>query len=164
MHIDIHVAADKNWAIGKDGALLVRIPADMKRFLKETEGKAVLMGRKTLESLPGRQPLGNRVNVVLTRNKNFAMKGVIVVHSVEEALSVLAPYEGKGICCIGGESVYRQLLPYCSRAFVTRIDYSYQADAHFPDLDGNPEWEITDESEEKTYFDLEYTFVTYERR
>ena len=68
------------------------------------------------------------------------------------------------VYCIGGERVYRQLLPYCDEAFITKIDHAYEADSFFPNLDEMPEWEMTETSDEQTYFDLEYTFTKYERK
>ena len=99
------VAVDSNWAIGKNNQLLVRIPADQKMFRQETTGKVVLMGRKTLESFPGGQPLKNRTNIVLTRDPSYHPKDVIVVHSVEEALEAVKDYPPQDVYCIGGESV-----------------------------------------------------------
>ena len=88
----------------------------------------------------------------------------MVVHSVEEALQEAGKYPSEDVYVIGGDSIYRQMLPYCSKAHVTKIDFAYQADTFFPNLDQMEEWEITEESEEQTYFDLEYTFVTYEKK
>ena len=157
------VAVDANWAIGKNNQLLVRIPADQKMFRQETTGKVVLMGRKTLESFPGGQPLKNRTNIVLTRDPSYDPKDVIVVNSVEEALEAVKDYPPQDVYCIGGDSVYRQMLPYCDTVHVTKVDYAYEADTWFPNLNEDPEWSVTAESEEQTYFDLEYRFVRYER-
>lgn len=161
--MNLIVAVDKNWAIGLKNQLLVSIPADMKFFRETTTGKVVVMGRKTLESFPGGQPLKKRTNIVLTKDKNFQVKDAIVVHTVEEALEELKKYDDEDIYVIGGESVYRQLLPYCTVAHVTRIDHAYEADTYFPNLDEMEDWEVTGVSEEQTYFDLEYEFVRYER-
>lgn len=158
------VAVDNNWAIGNKNELLVSIPADMKFFRQETMGKVVVMGRKTLESLPNGLPLAGRTNIVLSRNPDYRVKGAVVVHSVEELLQELSAYPEDSIYVIGGESVYRQLLPYCSVVHATRIDMEYEADAYFPDLDKDPEWRITADSDEQTYFDIAYEFVKYERR
>lgn len=158
----IIVAVDKNWAIGKDNKLLVSIPADMKFFRETTQGNVVVMGRKTLESFPQGQPLQKRVNIVISRNKDYQVKGAVVVHSIEEAMEEAKKYEGE-IFVIGGESIYRAMLPYCQTALVTKIDHAYEADTYFPNLDEDPEWELTGETEEQTYFDLEYVFRKYER-
>nr|WP_294529467.1 dihydrofolate reductase [uncultured Blautia sp.] len=158
------VAVDKNWGIGKNNNLLVSIPADMKMFRQETSGKVVVMGRKTLESFPGGQPLKNRTNIVLTGNLNYQVKGAIVVHSLEELLEEVKKYPEDQVYCIGGDSVYKMLLPYCDTAQVTKIDFAYEADRYFPNLDEMSEWQAVAESEEQTYFDLEYRFVRYEKR
>lgn len=162
--MNIIVAVDKNWGIGCNNKLLVSIPADMKFFRETTTGKVVVMGRRTLESFPNGLPLKNRTNIVLTRNPDYHVKGAVVLHTVEEVLKELKKYDTEDIYVIGGASVYRQLLPYCDTAHVTRIDHAYQADAYFPNLDAMPEWVVTADSDEQTYFDLEYTFVKYERR
>lgn len=161
--MNIIVAVDKNWAIGKDNKLLVSIPADMKMFRQETSGKVVVMGRKTLESFPNGLPLKNRTNIVLTRNMDYDAKGAVVVHTLEELLEEVKKYPSEEVYCIGGDSIYRLMLPYCDVAHVTKIDFAYEADSYFPNLDEMPEWQITGRSEEQTYFDLEYEFVRYEK-
>jgi dihydrofolate reductase len=159
----IIVAADKNWGIGNKGKLLVSIPEDMKFFRGTTTGHVIVMGRKTLESFPNGNPLPNRTNIVLTRDKSFAKKGVIVVHDLDELDELLKEYKDEEVYCIGGESVYRQLLDRCDEAFVTMIDFAYEADAYFPDLTKEG-WEMVGESEEQTYFDLCYTFTTWKKK
>ena len=162
--MNIIVAADQNWAIGKDNKLLVSIPADMKFFRQTTTGKVVVMGRKTLESFPNGLPLKNRINIVLTKNPNYPVKDAIVVHSLEELQRELEAYHQDEVYVIGGESIYRMMLPYCDTAHVTKIHHAYEADTFFPNLDEMEEWEITQDSEEQTYFDLEYTFLKYEKK
>ena len=162
--MNLIVAADKNWGIGKDNKLLVSIPSDMKFFRQETMGKVVVMGRKTLESFPNGLPLKNRTNVVLTSDKNYQVKDAVIVHSIDEVLEELKKYDDDEIYVIGGGKVYEELLPYCDVAHVTKIDFAFEADTHFPNLDEDSEWEITAASDEQTYFDLEYTFVKYERK
>ena len=122
------------------------------------------MGRKTLESFPGGLPLKRRTNIVLTRDVNYQVKDAVLVHSVEELLEELKKYDSESVYVIGGDSVYRQLLPYCDIAHVTKIDYAYEADSYFPNLDEDPQWEVAASSEEQTYFDLEYTFVKYQQK
>ena len=161
--MNLIVAVDKNWAIGKENKLLVSIPQDMKFFRETTMGKVVVMGRKTLESFPGGQPLKKRTNIVITRDKKYSVKDAIVVHSVEEALEELKDYNSEDIYVIGGESIYRQMLPHCHVAHVTKIDHAYEADTYFPNLDEDEEWAVTGVSDEQTYFNLEYEFVRYER-
>lgn len=161
--MNLIVAVDKNWAIGNGNKLLVSIPQDMKFFRETTMGKVVVMGRKTLESFPGGQPLKKRTNIVLTKDKNYDVKDAVVVHSVDELLEELKKYNDDDIYVIGGESIYRQMLPYCKLAHVTKIDHAYEADTYFPNLDELDDWEVTGVSDEQTYFNLEYEFVRYER-
>ncbi len=158
------VAVDKHWGIGYKNRLLVSIPADMKFFRETTTGNVVVMGRRTLESFPNGLPLLNRTNIVLTRNKKYQVKNAVVLHTPEEVLEKLKEYPSDKVYVIGGESIYRQFLPYCDVVHVTKIDRLYQADAFFPNLDEMEEWEITGDSEEQTYFDLEYTFYRYEKK
>lgn len=162
--MNIIVAVDKNWAIGYKNELLVRIPDDQKWFRITTTGKVVVMGRKTLESFPNHAPLKNRTNIVITRNPNYQAEGVVVVHSIEEALDKVKEYRTEDVYVIGGEKIYKQMLPYCDLAHITKIDYEYEADSYFPNLDNDPEWVIESTSEEQTYFDLEYEFVKYVRK
>ncbi len=161
--MNLIVAVDKNWAIGNQNKLLVSIPADMKFFRETTMNKVVVMGRKTLESFPNGLPLKKRTNIIITRDKNYQVKDAIVVHSVEEAVEELKKYDEEEIYVIGGESIYRQMLPYCKVAHVTKINHAYEADTYFPNLDEMEDWEVTGVSDEQTYFDLEYEFVRYER-
>ena len=161
--MNLIAAVDRNWAIGYKNELLVRIPEDQKWFRETTTGKAVIMGRKTLESFPNKSPLKNRLNVVITSDMNYSVPGAVVVHSIDEAVEAVRDYAGDDVYVIGGESIYRQMLPLCSTAHITKVDYAYQADAHFPDLDKEEGWKITETSDERTYFDIIYEFVKYER-
>ena len=160
--MNLIAAVDKNWAIGNKNQLLVRIPADQKFFRETTTGKVVVMGRKTLESFPNGLPLKNRTNVVLTKNENYKVQDAIVVHSLDALKEELRKYDSEDIYVIGGDSVYRQLLPYCRFAHVTKIDHAYEADTYFPNLDELTEWSIAGDSDEQTYFDLEYAFMLYQ--
>ncbi|MCI5953131.1 MAG: dihydrofolate reductase [Lachnospiraceae bacterium] len=162
--MNIIVAADENWAIGNKDKLLVSIPNDQKHFREETTGKVVVLGRKTLQTFPQGQPLKNRTNIILSRDKNYEVKDATVVHSVEELLEELKKFDTEDVYIIGGESIYRQMLPYCDVAHVTKIDHKYEADTYFPNLDNDPEWEITADSDEQTYFDIAYTFLKYQRK
>lgn len=158
------VAVDNNWAIGNRGELLIRIPNDHKHFREETTGKVVVLGRKTLETFPQGLPLKNRTNIILSTDKKYAVKDAIIIHSIEELLEELKKYNDEDIYIIGGDSVYRQMLPYCNVAHVTKIDHEYEADSYFPNLDKDGEWEITADSDEQTYFDIAYQFLKYERK
>ena len=140
-------AVDSAWAIGKGGRLLVKIPRDQKLFLEETLGKTVIMGRKTFLDLPG-----------------FAQEGVTVCHSIGEVLREVRELPKDEVFVCGGESIYRDFLPYADSAEITKIDYLYDGDRFFPNLDRDSEWELTRESEEETYFDLPFSFCRYERK
>lgn len=161
--MNLIVAVDENWGIGQNNKLLVSIPNDMKFFREITTEKVVVMGRKTLESFPNGLPLKNRTNIVLTSDRDYKVKDAIIVYTLEEMLDELKKYKSEDIFVIGGESIYRQLLDYCDVAHITKIHYAYDADTYFPNLDEMEEWEITADSEEQTYFDIEYEFLKYER-
>lgn len=161
--MNLIVAVDKNWAIGYQNQLLVSIPSDMKFFREKTMGKVVVMGRKTLESFPNGMPLKNRVNIVLTKNETYQVKDAVMVHTVEQLMEELKQYSSEDIFVIGGESIYRLLLPYCDTAYVTKIDHAFQADTYFPNLDQEDDWKMVETSEENTCFDLEYYFTKYEK-
>ena len=162
--MNIIVCVDANWGIGYKNELLVRIPSDQKFFRETTTGKVVVMGRKTLDSFPQGKPLKNRINVVITSNKDIEKRDEeIYVNSVEECLELLKQYNEEDIYIIGGASIYKQFLPYCKKALVTRVDREFSADTYFPDLDKDPEWKITKESDEQTYFDNTFEFLVYER-
>lgn len=161
--MNLIVAVDRNWAIGKDNKLLVRIPDDQKFFRETTTGKVVVMGRKTLESFPNGLPLKNRVNIVLTRDMRYTVKDAIVVHSMDELHQELSKYKSEDIYVIGGDSIYKQMVDECDLALVTYVDYAYDADAYFPNLDEKDNWELVEESEEQTYYDLEFYFRAYKR-
>ena len=161
--MNLIAAVDENWAIGKNNQLLVSIPADMKFFRTTTTGKVVVMGRKTLESFPNGLPLKNRTNIVLTHDKSYKVKDAIIVYSMDELWEELKKYDSDDIYVIGGESIYRQLVDECDVAHITKIDFAYDADAYFPNLDEKTDWELTADSEEQTYFDLIYHFLKYEK-
>jgi dihydrofolate reductase len=163
--MNLIVCVDAKWGIGYKNELLVRIPSDQKFFRETTTGKVVVMGRKTLDSFPGGKPLKNRKNIVVTSNTNCEKRDEeIYVHSVEECLELLKDYNDEDIYIIGGASIYKQFLPYCKKALVTRVDREFSADTYFPNLDQDDEWEITSESEEQTYFDNTFEFLVYERK
>ena len=158
------VAVDNNWAIGFENDLLVRIPSDQKRFRTITTGHVVVLGRKTLDGFPNGLPLKNRTNIILSKNPNFKVKDAIVVDGIDSLKEVLKDYDDDDIFVIGGASVYKMLIDYCDEAFVTKLDYEYQADAYFPNLDELPGWEMVEESEEQTYFSLEFYYRTYKNK
>lgn len=139
----IILAADCDWAIGKDGGLLAHIPADMKFFRETTRNSTVVMGRKTWDSFP-KKPLPDRVNCVISRSVK-ELDGAQVFGSVEDFLSCAKTAEGR-IFVIGGGEIYRQLLPYCDEALITRIYESFDGDVFFPDLEHDKDWELAEVS------------------
>lgn len=160
--MNLIVNVSKNWAIGKENGLLFHISQDMKYFKEHTTGKTVVMGRKTLESLPKGNPLPNRKNIVLTRDESFTKDGVTVYHSIDELLKNIGIAESFDTYVMGGESIYRELLPYCSMAFVTKVDEDVaDADAFMVNLDDEPGWEIQEESETFEEKGYKFRFVTY---
>ena len=158
-------AVDNNWAIGFKGKLLASIRADQMNFKRLTLGKVVVLGRKTIETFPGGRPLVQRRNIILSRNPNFTVKDAEVVHSTEELLKLIKKETilTDDIFIIGGETLYKEFEPLCDTAIITKINYSYEADAYFPNLDKNPDWECISEGEEQTCFDMEFRFCEYKR-
>ncbi len=160
--MNLIVAVDEQWNIGKNGALLFSISRDMKFFRNTTEGNVVVMGRKTLESLPGGKPLKNRTNIVLSHNPEFEMEGVTVCHSLKELFEEIKQYEQKRVYAIGGGNIYRALLPYCRMAYVTKVQaVKEDADCSIPDLDEKDAWEISAQSELYEQDGLNFSFYTY---
>ena len=149
-------AVCENGGIGREGALLFHIREDLRRFRQLTLGKTVVMGRRTLESLPGGRGLPDRRNLVLTRDLDFTAPGAEVIHDLAEV--------PEDAVVIGGESVYRQLLPRCSTVYLTRIFASPQADAFFPDLSRDSGWTEAERSEMYTSGGVRFQYVTYRRR
>ena len=154
-------AVSKNWGIGNNNKLLFHIPRDMKFFRETTLGKTVLMGRKTLESFPGGRPLKNRTNIVLTRDKDYSCEDAVICHSAEEALGL--GFDNEEIFVIGGETVYKQLLGYCSTCYITKVFEEVEADAFMENLDESDEWEIAELSEKLEDNGHTIRFCRYER-
>ena len=158
--MNVIVAVDQNWAIGKDGAQLVYLSEDLKRFKALTTGHPVILGRKPLATFPGERPLKGRRNLILSRSAGFAPEGAEVCSDVE-ALRAAAPEDS---FVIGGAAVYRQLLPWCDTAYVTKIDRAFPADCYFPDLEQDPAWERTEESAPLEQDGIVYRYLTYRRK
>ena len=160
----IIVAADEKWGIGKNGDLLTPLPEDMKFFREKTRDSVVILGRKTLESFPDGKPLKNRVNIVISRQENIPVDGIIKVSSVEEAAEGAKKYEGKNVFVIGGGTIYRQMLKYCDTAYITKIEKIFDdADTFIDNLDELDEWKIVEKSDIKEYNGTKFSFVTYKR-
>ena len=155
------LSADKNWGIGCGNRLLARVPEDMKFFKSATLGKVIIMGRKTFESLPGMNPLDNRINIVVTKSKSFEHGGVIVLYSAEEVLKETLKYEPDDVFIIGGGKIYKEFLPYCDEAWVTKWDREFEADTFFPNLDEDDGWQLSDEGEELNWKGMKYRHTVY---
>lgn len=158
--MNLIVAVDRNWAIGKDGDQLVYLSEDLKHFKALTIGHAVILGRKTLATFPGGRPLKGRRNMILSRNLGFSPEGTEVFHSLP-ALLAAAPEDA---FVIGGASVYAALLDRCDIAYVTRILHAFpDVDCWFPDLDARPEWRVTEEGPELEEKGIRFRYTTYKR-
>lgn len=162
--MNIIVTVDEKWAIGKGDGLLTQIPGDQRNFQRLTMGGTVIMGRKTLQAMPQGQPLYGRKHLILSQNPSYQVKGAQVFDSVDALLKEAEKFADADIYVCGGESVYRQLFPFCDTAYVTMIEKDYDADRYFPNLDGDEEWVLTEESDEQTCFDITYYFRKYERK
>ena len=160
--MDLIVAVGADWGIGCEGDLLFSIPEDMKYFRTMTQGKVVVMGRKTLESLPGGKPLKKRTNIVLSQNPDYTVEGAQVCQSLDEVLAVVRGYAEDEVMVIGGAGIYRALLPYCKRAYVTHVEATAPADTYFPDLTKEPGWALVKEGEQQEHEGLRYRFCVYE--
>lgn len=136
------VAADRNWAIGKDGDMLYSLPLDLKYFAGITKGKVLVLGRKTLESFPGSRPLPKRHHIVLSRDASYAPPGVQVVHSIPQLAQAIASYPPDEVMLLGGDSIYHLLIDCCLQAYVTKVDAQAPADSFFPNLDEKPNWRL----------------------
>ena len=158
--MEIIVAVDENYAIGKDGDLLAHLSPDLKRLKAMTVGNIIVMGSKTYMSFPKR-PLPDRENLIITHHPE-EYPDIKCFTSVEEFLEYSKTAD-KPIFVLGGGSIYEQLLPYCDKAHITKIMHSFEADTFFPDLDKDTEWKITDESEVITTEKYPFRYVTYER-
>ena len=161
--MNLILAADENWAIGNKGNLLCHLSGALKYFKKTTTGHTVIMGRTTLESLPGKKGLPGRKNIVLTTNKDFSAEGVdVVCGSIEELMETVSGDED--VFVIGGAKVYRQLLPFCDTCYITKIYDKFPADAYFVNLDERDEFKVTWEDEIMEDNGIRYRFMKYERK
>lgn len=157
--ISISVAVAKNNIIGKDNKLIWHISEDLKRFKQITSGKTMIMGRKTFESLPGILP--NREHIVVTRDKNFKVDSdkVKIVHNLDSLIKEYAHSEDE-IFVIGGADIYKQVLPYTHKIYLTKIDKDFDGDTYFPEIDPN-KFKVEYSSEKITddKSKLNYTFI-----
>jgi len=140
MLISLIVAAGTNNAIGKDNQLLWHLPKDLQFFKKITWAMPVIMGRKTFESLSGK-PLQGRLNIIITRQRNWQPEGVTVVHSLRDALFVAESADYKEVFVAGGGEIYREALPKADKVYLTRVQTAPEADTFFPELEPD-EWQL----------------------
>ena len=163
MLLSLIVAKSRNDVIGCDGGLPWHIPEDLKFFRKVTMGKPVIMGRKTHQSI-GRA-LPGRLNIVITRNKNWQADGVTIASGLSAALQIAEQAGAEEAMVIGGEQIYRAALPLADRIYLTEVDLEVAGDARFPAID-QAEWVEVQRSEPEGRDDQcpAYAFVTLERR
>lgn len=158
-------AVDNNWNIGFGGEMLTAIPSDLTRFREFTEGNIIIMGRKTLEALPDGNPLPNRINILITRNKDYKKEGLHIINSLEDLPSLLErlnPDKKMKEFVIGGGNIVIQLLSKCNKAYITKILKSFEkVDTCIPNLDLEKDWKIVKESEVFKENNLEYKYVDY---
>ncbi|MDE7330375.1 MAG: dihydrofolate reductase [Clostridia bacterium] len=152
--------ADKNWGIGKANGLMFKIPADMKFFKETTIGNVVVMGSNTLKSFPGGKPLKDRLNIVLYPNGEDR-EDCQIVRSVEALFTEIKKYPPEKVFVIGGQMMYKTLLPYCTEVLVTKVDAVGDADAFFENLDINPKFSLIYESEPVETNGYTVRFTTY---
>ena len=161
--MNIIVAVDENWAIGYKNNLLIKIREDMIYFKNKTIGNNVIMGRKTFESLPQQKPLKDRLNIVLTRDDHYATEGILICKTIPEVIETCKKND-KETFVIGGEQIYNLFLPYCQKAYITKIYSSFVADKYFPRLDQMDEWYLDQKSEIMITPDgVKYQFCEYNR-
>lgn len=158
------LAADEKWGIGRKGGLLCHLPGDLKYFKERTVGKTVVMGRVTLESLPGGRGLPGRRNIVLTRSRDYVAEGCEVVHDTGELAGALRGTAPDDVMVIGGAEVYRRLLPQCDLCYITKIYADLGADRFFVDLDADPDFEARPCGGEHEENGIRYRFFIYERK
>ncbi len=162
--MELILAADENWAIGKDGGLLCHIPGDLKYFKERTMGKTLIMGRTTLESLPGKKGLPGRTNYVLTTDENYQAENATAVPTIDRLLKLISGEDPEQVMVIGGERVYRELLPMCTVCYITKIYAKFPADRFFPNLDEDPDFTCEAVSGMREENGVRYRFFKYTRR
>ncbi|MBQ8748648.1 MAG: dihydrofolate reductase [Oscillospiraceae bacterium] len=158
--MELIVAVYDDWGIGKDGTQPVTLSADRKFFRETTRGAMVIVGRKTLADFPGGRPLPNRVNVVLTR-QDAEIPDVVICHSAEEAVAIANKAERAMV--IGGGSIYKQLLPYCDTAYVTKVHITPESDTYFPNLDTDSQWKLEEVLQSGEENSIAYEMCLYKR-
>ena len=159
--MELIVAVYDDWGIGKDGTQQIALAADRKFFRETTRGAMVIAGRRTIADFPGQKPLPGRVNVVLTRTKQ-EIPGFTVATSPEEAMELAKTVERAMV--IGGGSIYRQMLPMCDTAYITKVHCTPESDTFFPNLDADPEWELESVLQSGEEDGIAYEMCLYKRK
>ena len=159
MECIVNVAPD--WGIGRQGALLVSISADLRRFRQLTLGKSVILGHRTLQTFPGGRPLKGRRNLILSRDPGLRVEGAEVVNSLPALFQAIRGTADAQLCVIGGAAVYTLLLPYCRTAQVTKSYVNLDADTFFPDLDADPDWILAEEGEMQEADGVQFQYLKY---
>lgn len=159
--MNLIVAVDENWGIGAGGTQTVVIPEDRRRFKELTDGGTIIVGHRTLLDFPGKKPLPGRTNIVMTRNKDLIIDGAAVVTSLDALFMAIADTDPEKVFVVGGDSVFKMLLPYCRYAYITKIEAAPKSDVFFPDLDKSDSWTLDDAGEAKIYGDIGYSFMRY---
>lgn len=158
--MELIVAVYEDWGIGAKGTQPVALSADRKFFRETTRGAMVIVGRKTLADFPGGKPLPNRVNVVLTR-QDIQIDDVVICHSPEEAMALAKTAQRAMV--IGGGSIYKQMLPYCDTAYVTKVHAKPESDTYFPNLDADPQWTLAQVLQKGEEDGIAYEMCLYKR-
>lgn len=161
--MNLIVAVSENYGIGKDNKLLFNLPMDLKYFKEKTQNKVVVMGRKTFESLPFK-PLKNRVNIVITTDKEFHYEGIVVVNSFEELFEKLKNYNDEDVFLIGGSSIYNKLMERCRLAYITKVHKKVDADTFITNIEKSPNWEEINSSGILNENDLDFEFKIFENQ
>ena len=159
--MELIVAVYDDWGIGRDGTQPVALSADRKFFRETTKGAMVIAGRRTIGDFPGQKPLPARVNVALTR-QDLEIPGFTVVHSPQEAAELAKTAQRAFV--IGGGSVYRQMLQYCDTAYITKVHCTIDSDTYFPNLDADPQWELTQVLQAGEENGIAYEMCLYQRK
>lgn len=159
--MDLIVAVYDDWGIGRDGTQPIALSDDRKFFREMTRGAAVIVGRRTIDDFPGKKPLPGRLNVVLTR-QDVKIPGFAVCHSPEEAAELTREHEK--VMVIGGGSIYRQMLPMCDRAYVTKVHVTPDSDTFFPNLDEDKDWVLQERMASGREQDIDYEMCLYVRK
>ena len=159
--MELIVAVYEDWGIGKDGTQPIALTADRKFFRATTKGATVIVGRRTIEDFPDQKPLPGRVNIALTRTPRV-IPGFTVCTSPEEAVELTGSAEKTFV--IGGGSIYRQMLPYCDTAYITKVHTAPESDTFFPNLDEDPGWTLAETLQSGEENGVSYEMLLYKRK